>query len=374
MIPYNTYAIWNGASDTAVTSLELYNPKNDLAYIIFGMLGSTQYGLNEEVNVVDSNLSNMQEDITELKNSVSDGKAQVASAITDKGVATASNATFNTMATNIRNIQTERTYPNGFFKRDSLTDVTNSLLTILPSQYAFTNIDMTRSWRIYDDLLNNGFNVHSLTTTTETVDDTTVTYRTFKLSPPGDNNIGYIFSYTDSTLTSVNRYTVNLGSFSSIFSASTSRFLIKKIKNSYCIIRFIDGVTPTDYTNYVHFLSNAYDSNAVLFGCLFEQALLTSNSFDFSLEGGTNNGTTSNKGQSQTANANDLFIQDLYSSGINTSTLVTPFYVDSLYFATVFPTSAIHTESYIFKSDDEYEFLLLPVNGVNSNYRPIRIK
>ena len=44
--------------------------------------------------------------INELFTSVSDGKAQVASAITDKGVSTESDATFAQMATNVRAIQT----------------------------------------------------------------------------------------------------------------------------------------------------------------------------------------------------------------------------------------------------------------------------
>lgn len=42
--------------------------------------------------------------LDELKTSVSNGKSLIASAITDKGVSTASNATFQTMANNIRNI------------------------------------------------------------------------------------------------------------------------------------------------------------------------------------------------------------------------------------------------------------------------------
>ena len=44
--------------------------------------------------------------INELKTSVSNGKSLIASAITDKGVSTASNATFQTMSNNIRSIQT----------------------------------------------------------------------------------------------------------------------------------------------------------------------------------------------------------------------------------------------------------------------------
>ena len=42
--------------------------------------------------------------MNEVFQSVSNGKAAVASAITDKGVPTASDATFNTMANNIRSI------------------------------------------------------------------------------------------------------------------------------------------------------------------------------------------------------------------------------------------------------------------------------
>lgn len=137
MLPYNIYAVWDGASDTPIQTMELYKPKNDLAYIIFGMLGSTQYGLNEEVNVVDSTVSNMQEDIEELKNSVSDGKALVASAITDKGVATASDASFNVMANNILEIPTGDAKPGGLFT-GSFIDITNDLGRLV--DYGFTHI------------------------------------------------------------------------------------------------------------------------------------------------------------------------------------------------------------------------------------------
>lgn len=50
-------------------------------------------------------------DIDDLKTSVSDGKAAIASAITGKGVSTSPTATFSTMATNIGKIQTAETYP-----------------------------------------------------------------------------------------------------------------------------------------------------------------------------------------------------------------------------------------------------------------------
>lgn len=46
-----------------------------------------------------------QSEVESLKTSVSSGKAQIASAITDKGVSTSSSASFSTMASNIRQIE-----------------------------------------------------------------------------------------------------------------------------------------------------------------------------------------------------------------------------------------------------------------------------
>ena len=50
-----------------------------------------------------------QTEVESLKSSVSEGKSLIASAITDKGVSTSSTATFQTMATNIKNIKTTTT-------------------------------------------------------------------------------------------------------------------------------------------------------------------------------------------------------------------------------------------------------------------------
>lgn len=55
--------------------------------------------VNNAINTLNANQNN-------LFQSVSNGKATVAAAITDKGVTTASDASFDTMAGNIRNIQT----------------------------------------------------------------------------------------------------------------------------------------------------------------------------------------------------------------------------------------------------------------------------
>lgn len=62
---------------------------------------------NQEGENLDSILENMNQDFDDLKQHVSDGKTAIASAITDMNQATASNATFATMAENIRKISTD---------------------------------------------------------------------------------------------------------------------------------------------------------------------------------------------------------------------------------------------------------------------------
>lgn len=60
--------------------------------------------LRNRIGNVESDVSTLETTTQELFTSVSNGKRNVAAAITDKGVTTASDATFNTMATNIRQI------------------------------------------------------------------------------------------------------------------------------------------------------------------------------------------------------------------------------------------------------------------------------
>lgn len=60
--------------------------------------------INEELLEPNSKIEDISARVDELFQSVSDGKSKVAAAITDKGVSTAANATFDTMASNIRSI------------------------------------------------------------------------------------------------------------------------------------------------------------------------------------------------------------------------------------------------------------------------------
>lgn len=94
------------------------------------LIGDTEVDLSNYQTKTDNNLLTNSKQvvggINELFQSVSSGKAEVASAITDKGVTTASDATFSQMATNIGNIQTGIT-PTGTksITTNGTHDVTN---------------------------------------------------------------------------------------------------------------------------------------------------------------------------------------------------------------------------------------------------------
>lgn len=93
--------------------------------------GLCQYGNNDipdwrtdytgDMAVIDDELANINKEVTGLKKYVSDGKRLVASAITDKGVETETDATFEELAANISEIQTGTEY------RIGLTELTTSL-------------------------------------------------------------------------------------------------------------------------------------------------------------------------------------------------------------------------------------------------------
>lgn len=59
-----------------------------------------------DMDKIDKSIKTISDEVAEVKKSVSDGKHKVASAITDKGVATEVTDTFDTMAENIGKIQT----------------------------------------------------------------------------------------------------------------------------------------------------------------------------------------------------------------------------------------------------------------------------
>lgn len=68
-------------------------------------MGNT-YATKTELSSVSSTVSELSSDVQECFQSVSEGKSAIASAITDKGVSTAADATFQQMSENIENIET----------------------------------------------------------------------------------------------------------------------------------------------------------------------------------------------------------------------------------------------------------------------------
>ena len=84
----------------------------------------------------------------ELKTSVSSGKAQIASAITDKGVSTAASASFSQMASNIRNINAMPSLLGTWKFNDILQFTTGNYSNIFPRDsitYTFTTYDNTHT-------------------------------------------------------------------------------------------------------------------------------------------------------------------------------------------------------------------------------------
>ena len=87
-----------------------------------------------DIAVHNENMDIIDEEITELKKSVSDGKTLVANTITGQGVATVSDATFAIMATNINTVATNK-YNEGVSATKKGTASASQVL----SGYTFTN-------------------------------------------------------------------------------------------------------------------------------------------------------------------------------------------------------------------------------------------
>ena len=102
--------------------------------------------------------------IANLKKSVADGKALIASAITSKGVSTAADAAYSTMANNIRNIITTKTpvliwYGHAYQEISATTNVTNGKHYLIV--YSATPKVAERGWS------NGNYTLTGATTVTE---------------------------------------------------------------------------------------------------------------------------------------------------------------------------------------------------------------
>ena len=65
-----------------------------------------KFNITGEEGSLNETIKKINQEIEDTKKSVSDGKSEVASAITEKGVATESTDSFATMAENVRQIKT----------------------------------------------------------------------------------------------------------------------------------------------------------------------------------------------------------------------------------------------------------------------------
>ena len=77
----------------------------DISKYLTQETASTLYAAKTHTHEI-ANINGLQTELDNLKTSVSEGKSLIAAAVTDKGVQTAADATFQQMATNIGNIQT----------------------------------------------------------------------------------------------------------------------------------------------------------------------------------------------------------------------------------------------------------------------------
>ena len=80
-----------------------------------GKVSALANDVNENFEDVGQSISSLNRTTRELFTSVSNGKSNVAAAITDQGVSTASDASFDTMATNIRKIPTGGGEPDPYY-------------------------------------------------------------------------------------------------------------------------------------------------------------------------------------------------------------------------------------------------------------------
>ncbi|MFD2117244.1 hypothetical protein ACFSTH_13205 [Paenibacillus yanchengensis] len=97
----------NDYTDTAIEGIVIPTPD----YPVTSVNAKTGAVTLDATDISATGGTNVQAEINSLKSSVSDGKSKVAGAITDKGVPTPADATFQTMADNIIDIETAKPFP-----------------------------------------------------------------------------------------------------------------------------------------------------------------------------------------------------------------------------------------------------------------------
>ena len=83
---------------------------SDLSTVLAGYAPASHTHTTSNITGLDTKLSGYDTEIASLKSSVSEGKSLIAAAVTDKGVQTAADATFQTIADNIAAITSKNNY------------------------------------------------------------------------------------------------------------------------------------------------------------------------------------------------------------------------------------------------------------------------
>lgn len=101
----NGAQVWKKVSKTLREVTDVIHSKLDIEKVANNLVTTNEgYALDARQGAA------LDEKIAELKKSVSDGKSAIASAITDAGVSTASDASFANMSSNIAKVRTDTTY------------------------------------------------------------------------------------------------------------------------------------------------------------------------------------------------------------------------------------------------------------------------
>ena len=125
------------------TIVDSFNSVNTKITQVNDAMVTKTTSLEDDVNAIKENINTLSQELEETKKYVADGKALIAAAETEKGVETASDATFQTLADNISSIYTSGTV-NGekiaagkLFPvfNDFYTEMNNKLDTTLPTNY-----------------------------------------------------------------------------------------------------------------------------------------------------------------------------------------------------------------------------------------------
>ena len=156
LVTCQTSLIYKGNDGTSrIINPDNYQPKGNYAaanhnhngvYQPAGSYAAANHNHNGVYQPVGSYATTAQ--LNEVKTSVSNGKSAVASAITDKGVSTSATASFNTMANNIRSINTMPSLLGTWKFNDVLQFTTTEYSNMFPTNsitYTFTTYDNTHT-------------------------------------------------------------------------------------------------------------------------------------------------------------------------------------------------------------------------------------